>query len=194
MPRKSPRREMLADAALTLLDESGLSSVTHRALDQAAGVPPGTASNYFRTRTALYEAIARRLLDLQLAELAELDRRAAWPRTPDELVELLASFVEAGSGPARNRYLARLELSLHAAWNPGLAEVMRELRGTTLKIISARVRAIHPSVSDEQLDALGSALTGVTLDRMTLGVPAMDVREIMRALVRGLVGSRADIP
>ncbi|MFC6900611.1 TetR/AcrR family transcriptional regulator [Nonomuraea dietziae] len=94
MPRKSDRRDLLADTALRLIDDSGLAQVTHRAIDKAAGVPDGTTSNYFRTRSALYEAIVRRLLDLQLADL---DRLAVTPLpgSPAELLDLLAATVEA---------------------------------------------------------------------------------------------------
>ncbi|MGN9847594.1 TetR/AcrR family transcriptional regulator, partial [Nonomuraea sp. H19] len=166
----------LADTAMRLIDEVGLAGVTHRAIDAAAGVPVGTTSNYFRTRSALYEAISHRILDQQFAALQ------AAPATPpdrEDLVDSLTAAIDDGSGPARNRYLARFELSLEAARNPRLAALMRELRAVTLRIRTAQIRAIHPAATDEQLDALGSLLTGVTFDRITLGVPGMDTRALV---------------
>ena len=44
------RRERLLDAAIELVGLQGLTALTHRAVDAAAGVPTGTASNYWRTR------------------------------------------------------------------------------------------------------------------------------------------------
>ncbi|GAA2416163.1 TetR/AcrR family transcriptional regulator [Nonomuraea africana] len=184
MPRESDRRELLADTAMRLIDEVGLAGVTHRAIDAAAGVPVGTTSNYFRTRAALYEAIAHRILDQQLAALQ------AAPVTPmdrDSLIDSLTAAIDAGDGPARNRYLARFELSLEAARNARLAALMRELRAVTLRIRTAQLRAIHPEATHEQLDALGSLLTGVTFDRLTLGVPGMDTRALVETLIAGFL-------
>ncbi|MEU6778401.1 TetR family transcriptional regulator [Nonomuraea angiospora] len=183
MPRTSHRRDLLTDTALRLIDEIGLDEVTHRAIDAAAEVPPGTTSNYFRTRAALYEAIARRLLDHQLTDLAALPAVT----THEELVTALAATVEAGDGPARNRYLARIELSVAAARNPALAALMRDLRAATLRVLGHQIRAVYPKATDRQLHTLGSVLTGITLDRIALAVPGMDVREALSALTRGLL-------
>ena len=48
-----------------MLAGQGARGLTHRAVDQAAGLPSGTTSNYARTRAAL--------LTLALARIAELD-------------------------------------------------------------------------------------------------------------------------
>ncbi|TMR88646.1 TetR/AcrR family transcriptional regulator [Nonomuraea basaltis] len=184
MPRESDRREMLADTAMRLIDEAGLAGVTHRAIDAAAGVPVGTTSNYFRTRSALYEAIAHRILD---GQLAALQAAPATPPDREDLVDSLTAAIDDGTGPARNRYLARFELSLEAARNPRLAALMRELRAVTLRIRTAQIRAVHPAATDEQLDALGSLLTGVAFDRITVGVPGMDTRALVQALVAGFL-------
>ena len=55
----------MADAAIAVLADHGGRGLTHRAVDQAAGLPPGTTSNYARTREAL--------LTLALTRVAELD-------------------------------------------------------------------------------------------------------------------------
>ncbi len=47
------RRDDLLDAAICVLGESGIRGLTHRAVDAAAGLPAGSASNLFRTRDAL---------------------------------------------------------------------------------------------------------------------------------------------
>ena len=55
----------MADAAIAVLADHGGRGLTHRAVDQAAGLPPGTTSNYARPREAL--------LTLALTRIAELD-------------------------------------------------------------------------------------------------------------------------
>ncbi|MBF6090460.1 TetR/AcrR family transcriptional regulator [Nocardia cyriacigeorgica] len=184
MPKRSERRVLLADTALALIDDYGLAQVTHRAIDAAAGVPIGTTSNYFPTRAALYEAIARRILDQQLeAEADTADGEA----TAEGVADYLAAAGDAGAGPARNRYLARFELSLEASRNADLAAVMRELRAVTVRRRAARIRAVYPEATEQQADAIASLLTGIAFDRLTLEVPAMDTAAIARAVLRGFL-------
>jgi len=65
----SARTRQIGDAAIAVLAEHGARGLTHRAVDQAAGLPPGTTSNYARTRAAL--------LTLTLARIDELDTAEA---------------------------------------------------------------------------------------------------------------------
>ncbi|MET7768107.1 TetR family transcriptional regulator [Nocardia sp. NPDC005366] len=55
------RRVRIVDAAIDLIATRGLRALTHRALDTALELPPGSASYYFRTKRALVEAIADRI-------------------------------------------------------------------------------------------------------------------------------------
>jgi len=59
------RTKQVGDAAVAVLADHGARGLTHRAVDRAAGLPPGTTSNYARTREAL--------LTLALTRIAELD-------------------------------------------------------------------------------------------------------------------------
>ncbi|MGV9610682.1 TetR/AcrR family transcriptional regulator [Nocardia xishanensis] len=55
------RRTLIVDAAIELIARSGIRALTHRALDTALALPPGSSSYYFRTKRALIEAIADRI-------------------------------------------------------------------------------------------------------------------------------------
>ncbi|MEU4327948.1 TetR/AcrR family transcriptional regulator [Nonomuraea dietziae] len=74
------RSETVAEAAITLLAERGMRGLTHRAVDELAGLPPGSTSNLARTRAAL--------LELTLLRLTELEEHAFAPA------------IEAGGFPA----------------------------------------------------------------------------------------------
>jgi AcrR family transcriptional regulator len=63
----STRAQRIADAAIALLAERGLRGLTHRAVDEAAGLPPGSTSNHARTRAALLSAALDRLAELEAA-------------------------------------------------------------------------------------------------------------------------------
>ena len=64
----STRTRQVGDTAITVLADQGARGLTHRAVDQAAGFPPGTTSNYARTREALLTLALTRIAELDAAE------------------------------------------------------------------------------------------------------------------------------
>ncbi|WP_328890163.1 TetR/AcrR family transcriptional regulator [Streptomyces sp. NBC_00316] len=64
------RSDLITDAALALLAERGMRGLTHRAVDERAGLPQGSTSNHARTRQALLEATVRRLAEREAQVLA----------------------------------------------------------------------------------------------------------------------------
>lgn len=64
------RADLITDAALALLAERGMRGLTHRAVDERAGLPQGSTSNYARTRQSLLEATVRRLAEREARVLA----------------------------------------------------------------------------------------------------------------------------
>ena len=61
------RRTEILDAALRVLAEHGMRGLTHRAVDAAAGIAPGSTSYYFRSRSALVEGCVARLVEVDQA-------------------------------------------------------------------------------------------------------------------------------
>lgn len=104
-------RERLLDAAIDLLGSRGSRALTHRAVDEAAGLPSGSSSNYFRTRDALLGAIAERLEERDHLDWAALGRVPV-PGTVDQLTETMAAFVRHAVTTDRTRTLARYTLFL----------------------------------------------------------------------------------
>ncbi|WP_167131573.1 TetR/AcrR family transcriptional regulator [Paramicrobacterium chengjingii] len=200
MPRQSDRRELVAETAIRLIDEKGLAGVSHRAIDKAAGLPIGTTSNYCRTRSALYEAILHKMLKDQVAEVEKFTARVL-PGSREDLIELLVGIIEAGGdrqstggNAIRERYLARIKLSLVAADDPRLAALMRDIRTASLALLAAQTREVYPHASDENVDVLGSVITGLTVDRTTVGVPTMDLRAVLGSIITGLFGNENSEP
>ena len=64
----SARTRQIGEAAIIVLAEHGARGLTHRAVDQLAGLPPGTTSNYARTRAALLTLTLTRIDELDTAE------------------------------------------------------------------------------------------------------------------------------
>ncbi|WP_254717424.1 TetR/AcrR family transcriptional regulator, partial [Streptomyces venezuelae] len=80
------RADRIGDAALDLLVERGMRGLTHRAVDERAGLPQGSTSNHARTRQALLETAVRRQVQLEARVLApdELPGARTGPTTDDE--------------------------------------------------------------------------------------------------------------
>lgn len=117
------RRQQLTDAAISTLATAGMRGLTHRAVDEIAGVPPGSCSYYFRTRQALLQAAVERLAELDSLEHAE--RLALTPSTDiAQIAESAAALIEQWITAGRERMLARYELSLEATRRPELRTVL----------------------------------------------------------------------
>ncbi|MFJ9642004.1 TetR/AcrR family transcriptional regulator [Streptomyces sp. NPDC004244] len=138
------RRTLIADTAIGLVAAAGLRGLTHRAVDGAAQLPPGSTSYYFRTRTALIGACYQRLAELDVADYAQADRPADRPAAPaapagrDEVAAATAALLHRWLTTDRARQLARFELSLEAARTPELRPEF-ERAG---RVVRARAAAI----------------------------------------------------
>jgi DNA-binding transcriptional regulator YbjK len=184
MSPKSDRREHLADAALVLLSHEGAHGVTHRAVDAQAQVPPGTTSRYFRTRAALFQGAAERMRDRHREQVQRLAGK--FPHNSGGLVEALVELLDDASGPNRELYTARFELALQSIRQPELAGIMQDIRADALDVAQRLIGSTGAVWTDEQIEILGSMLLGISIDRITLGIPRAGNLAVATAIVRGL--------
>ncbi|MFB9235411.1 TetR/AcrR family transcriptional regulator [Plantactinospora siamensis] len=174
MAGRSERVALLADAAIALLAEHGARGLTHRAVDARAGLPLGTTSAYLRTRRALLEAVIRRLVELDLADLAERQLptgELARPTTPlgpadlDALAHATGAVLDHWLSVGRDRTLARYACLLEASYAPELRPVLSfgiRLR-TEARELLARAGAPDPDRRGAQLVAF---VDGLLFDRL----------------------------
>ncbi len=114
------RADLVADTALALLAERGMRGLTHRAVDETAGLPQGSTSNVVRTRQALLELTVRRLADREAKVLA-LEEMPDPRGGPDALADGLALATHRSLTRNRELTLARYELALEATRRPSCA-------------------------------------------------------------------------
>ena len=145
--------QQVADAAIAVLADQGARGLTHRAVDQAGELPPGTTSNYARTRSALLTLTLARIAELDAAEGGEV------PPGPGEPVVTVAGLAAdltgmlqemITSGQARQRLRARYELALEATRRPELRAAYDDLgRGfrTRAAALLAAAGAADPETS-----------------------------------------------
>ncbi|GAA3834324.1 TetR/AcrR family transcriptional regulator [Sphaerisporangium flaviroseum] len=188
------REELIAEAAIMLLVERGMRGLTHRAVDEAAGLPLGSTSNIARTRAAL--------LALTLARLTALEERsfAAVPagggvNTPDELADLMTGLLHVQLTEGRRTTLARYELALEATRRPELRKVYdeagRRFREVAIGVLAA-AGSPDPVRHGRQLVAFGE---GVIFDAVAGAgtVPSTEelrsgMRELLHGMLDGLPG------
>ena len=184
MPAATRARAL--DAAVELLGAEGVRALTHARVDERAGLPPGSTSNWFRTRRALIGGIVDWIAEQERADLEP----GAMPAISgvDELVEGLCGVVELQTGPFAVRTRARYALFLELAGDPELGEPLRrqrrEFERWTERIVTA-VGIDEPAPATRALMALGD---GLLLHRLTVD-PALDIRPVIERTVRSLAQS-----
>jgi len=187
---ESSRREVLADAAITVLAHSGGRGLTHRAVDRAADVAEGSTSYYFRTRASLLSAVVARLAALDTATFPD----HSGPGRPG-LVDDLTDVIEQVTTTGRHRLLARYELTLEATRRPELAEVLRANGAEVRRAMADRLSAAEiAEVADPQWTAgqLLALLDGLLINRVTgVGAPQLDAEDIRAQVDRLLAAAGA---
>ena len=139
MPPNPERRAQLLDAAIDILADVGVGGLTHRQVDDRAGLPAGTTSNYFRTRQALLEATAARTVDLHWRRVEAL-RTVIGPLTRDGVKVLLTRMISEPDEQARRYTLARFELFMEGTRRPELRPFLARASGRRGEVRHADLR------------------------------------------------------
>lgn len=185
MARTNPeRRAALLDAAIEVLARDGARGLTFRAVDREAGVPPGTASNYFTDRDALLTQAGGHFYERLtpgpdvLRPLTEDPKDRA---TVTRMMQTIVDRIEA----YRTGFLALLELRLEATRRPELRRVLTErVRADIDHNVRTHLDAGMPGDETTVL-LLYLALNWLIVDRLTL--PEIFTEEQGRALVEAAV-------
>ncbi|MBW0016531.1 MAG: TetR/AcrR family transcriptional regulator [Mycobacterium sp.] len=160
-PRKrngDERRRELCDAAIQVLAEHGSRGLTHGQVDRCAGVPDGTTSYYYRTRTALLRGVGKRVAEIDVANLRSVIDEPLDPDSPFAHLAMLTMMQADGPGLMLNR--ARHELLLGAARDPGLADTSTDFTARILIMAREAIAHLQPGTGDA--DLLAAQTTAVT--------------------------------
>lgn len=191
MARNEQRRQELLDAAVRVLSSQGARGLTHRAVDAEAGVPLGTASNYFRSRDALVTGIFERISQ-RLTPDPEVHARLAKRRPSKALFADYVRDIVTRLTRERDVTLALFELRLEATRNEEVKTRLGEwLRAGFEADVAFNTAARLPGGAPE-IALFHYALDGLLLDRLTVSLdPDTPTDEVVDALVAGLLPARA---
>ncbi|MDP5225966.1 MULTISPECIES: hypothetical protein [Arthrobacter] len=149
------RRTLICRAAIEILADGGLRSLTHHGIDRRLGLALGSTSYYFRTRHALLMATAAWLAEdsrQHLSRALSAPRPAGLP-AHDAAARLVSGQLLELLGPRRNQALARAAL----LGEPGLDQDVRRALAHSLFSVPAAARlfedlgAPDPAVAAEDL-------------------------------------------
>ena len=176
-------RDRALEAAVELLGAQGVRALSHARVDDRAGLPPGSTSNWFRTRRALLAGVVDWIAE---RERADFDPAAVPAITGlDSLIEGLSAMAELQTGRFAARTRARYALFVELAGDPELGEPLRrqrrEFEQWTERIVTA-VGIADPVPSTRALMALSD---GLLLHRLTVD-PTLDMRPAIERAVRAL--------
>jgi AcrR family transcriptional regulator len=161
--------------------------LTHSRVDERAGLPPGSTSNWFRTRRALLSGVVdwiaeHERADVDPATLASIS-------SVEDLIEGFVAMTERQSGLFAARTRARYSLFLELAGDPELGEPLwrqrREFTVWTERIVT-QVAIPDPGAASKVLMSL---LDGLLLHRLTVE-PDLDLRPVIERAVRDLAHRR----
>lgn len=174
--------------------------LSHPKVDNHAGVSPGTASFYFRTRKALLQAVAARLAELDVADLSRMAELADDPATQFSGTAGLARLVMyVNTEPWLTRAKARYELALLAGREPELATILdasaRRLHALARDVVTQwhpDGSTTEPGLIEDQTVAALAFINGVMLTFVANQPVVQDVEHLDR-LLQGVIAGVAAV-
>ncbi|WP_449280490.1 TetR/AcrR family transcriptional regulator [Leucobacter sp.] len=187
MARNPARRSALADAGIAVLARDGSRGLTHRAIDAEAGVPTGTASNYFRSRDALITGLFERIGERLAPTAEDLARRADQRPSRALFADYVRDIVRRLSAePDVTRAL--FELRLDSARRPELATILGPWLRAGLEADAAFNESAGLPGGRAEIALFHYAIDGLLLDRLTTPIdPDTPTDDVVDALVAGLL-------
>jgi AcrR family transcriptional regulator len=182
--RNQARRDALLDAAVAVLATEGARGLTFRRIDEEAGVPTGTATNYFADRDELLRQVGEQIFIRLQPDPERVAGIMAGPPSLDQELALMHDLM-ARVAADRTGYLAFLELRLEATRRPELrAGLAATVRADLEAGVAFHVDAGLPG-GRLTVQVLYLAMTGLILQALT--VPEVLTPDTVESLTETIV-------
>ena len=172
-----------------MLADRGARGLTHRAVDEAAGLPQGSTSNVFRSRGALLEGALERhsRIDLAAAGPGPADPGPLPAISPEAAAGLISLGVENVLGQLPHT-VARYELLLESTRRDELREAIAAARARFATGTSRLLAAAGCKTPERHAAQLLATLDGIVIAELHGSEAALD-HEAIEELVGRLVGT-----
>jgi DNA-binding transcriptional regulator YbjK len=163
--RSRRRREALLRATIELLGETGVKSVTHRAVAERAGVPLASTTYYFASVYQLVEEalklhVAERVAQLETMAAVALGATGA---TAQDIAQRLAEVLVAAPTP---NHVAQYQLYLEAGRNPALQPAVADALAAFEALAASVLAALGARDPQPAAEAIVALLDGFALHRL----------------------------
>jgi DNA-binding transcriptional regulator YbjK len=177
------------DAAIDVLAEEGARGLTYRAIDAKAGVPAGTASNYFANRDDLMAEVATRVTQRLTPSEESVAESLALPRDKSLSVKFMHDIIKRADADKAS-YLAMMELRLEATRRPDLRTALTKTFADNLEFNIAFNEESKLPGDRMTVLLMYFGMTGLIYERLTLPgiVEPMDLDELVEVLVTRAIG------
>ena len=161
------------------MGEQGIRALTHARVDDRAGLPRGSTSNWFRTRAALVAGVATWLAESERADFGD----GPAIETPEQLVDVLSEVIALQSGPLAARTRARFALFLEAGDDTAVLAPLLAQRRVFVEWTTALLVRIGGRSPVEAVRMLMATADGLILHRVTVD-PEAAIRPVVERAVR----------
>jgi DNA-binding transcriptional regulator YbjK len=164
--KKNDRREAILDCVIDILAMRGLAGVTHRAVDDAAGLPRGSSTYYFPKKAALLLAASDHLAamlekDCDALQIGFAETVATGGM--DDAVAYVARELVSYADASRPLFLARMELTLASARQDDLAGVGERLTAAARRPIAFFFGLLADRRKDFPIETCAGLIDGIGL-------------------------------
>lgn len=186
---KLARREAILNGVIELLATRGMEGVTHRAVDEVAGLPQGSTTYYFPKKISLLVAASQHLAELLEKECDELQvgfAERASRQGMDAAVKYVAEELVTYVDEAKHLFLARVELTMASARRDDLTDVGEKLTAAARRPIEFFLRLISDGQADVPIETCAGLIDGISLMYATGQGPkpsADQVAAVFRAIL-----------
>jgi DNA-binding transcriptional regulator YbjK len=175
----SSLRDRALAAAVELLGTQGLKALTHRRIDQRAHLPPGSTSNYFRTRDALLTGVVDAIVERDIAGAGA----AFAPESVEQFLDAYVALFDHVTRDQRTVTTARLVLFMEASHDPVLREALWRGRAVIASALEPALRSLGAREPRTATAALMAASEGLLLHRIARH-DETDVRPVLELVTR----------
>ena len=191
------RRAQFSSAAFDVVASGGLRALTHRAVDDAAGVPPGSVNYYAPNRSklqqlALQEAFER-MREIAVREFEPIFDTMAGGHRPSEtmILDCAVGFIEAMTTEGRGLVVVRHALLIEAQFDPALRELIVANRSRFVGFADQITLEFWPTRPERAAELIVAVIEGLLQQETLVTAQPFDAA-MNRATVARILGFSAE--
>jgi hypothetical protein len=186
------RDERLLDAAIEVVGAGGMRRLTHRAVDAAAGLPMGSASNRFRTRDAHHGGVQRRNHERETAARTRLAMEIRIVSI-DAFATVVGRLMTEQTGAGRVLAQARRTIFVEAVNHPALSDEITRAQQELASWMAPLLADLGSAAPSRHVPHLLALMDGLVGNQLATKRADFDPAAAVAALVRGLLGAEAAV-